>query len=112
MKIPFEDFKTALGSVGVLEIAKERRRQIDNKGFNEERDDQYKDNELVKAAVCYASYGNLNDNQTADEILAYEWPWDDDWWKPTDRKHNLIKAGALIAAEIDRLSRLESEDAK
>jgi hypothetical protein len=35
------------------------------------------------------------------------WPWDYDWWKPSDDPiRNLTKAGALIAAEIDRLNRL------
>jgi hypothetical protein len=39
------------------------------------------------------------------------WPFDPSWWKPSnDRKANLIKAGALIAAEIDRLQRLETTD--
>lgn len=33
-----------------------------------------------------------------------EWPWDPSWWKPSpDVVSNLVKAGALIAAEIDRL---------
>lgn len=32
------------------------------------------------------------------------WPWDPSWWKPSpDPIRNLVKAGALIAAEIDRL---------
>lgn len=34
------------------------------------------------------------------------WPWDVSWWKPTpDVEGNLVKAGALIAAELDRLAR-------
>lgn len=31
-----------------------------------------------------------------------------DWWKPKDRRRNLVKAGALIVAEIERLDRLAS----
>jgi hypothetical protein len=33
-------------------------------------------------------------------------PWGESWWKPTpeDRVRELVKAGALIAAEIDRLA--------
>ena len=36
--------------------------------------------------------------------------WDDTWWKPTpdNRIKELIKAGALIAAEIDRLLAIEN----
>lgn len=34
------------------------------------------------------------------------WPWDVRWWKPSpDPERNLVKAGALIAAELDRLAR-------
>ena len=37
----------------------------------------------------------------------YLWPWRPSWWKPTpdDRVRELVKTGALIAAEIDRLRR-------
>jgi hypothetical protein len=33
------------------------------------------------------------------------WPWSQDWWKPTNPRRDLVKAGALIAAEIERLDR-------
>ncbi|GAG33310.1 unnamed protein product, partial [marine sediment metagenome] len=36
------------------------------------------------------------------------WPWDPSWWKPTDERRNLEKAGALIVAELERLDRLEA----
>jgi hypothetical protein len=29
----------------------------------------------------------------------------DEWWKPTNRRRDLVKAGALILAEIERLDR-------
>jgi hypothetical protein len=39
------------------------------------------------------------------------WPWDNKYWKPSeDKVRNLVKAGALIAAEIDRLQRLNNTD--
>ena len=39
------------------------------------------------------------------------WPWDESWFKPTpdDRIRELVKAGALILAEIDRLQRLKEQ---
>ena len=39
------------------------------------------------------------------------WPWALSQWKPTpdDRIRELTKAGALIAAEIDRLTELEEK---
>ena len=46
---------------------------------------------------------------TAKAILGFypdEWPWNITWWKPsTDPVRNLTKAGALIAAEIERIQR-------
>lgn len=33
------------------------------------------------------------------------WPFNQEWWKPTTARHNLVKAGALIAAEIERIDR-------
>ncbi|MEB3421767.1 hypothetical protein VK682_24660 [Salipiger manganoxidans] len=33
------------------------------------------------------------------------WPWDRKWWKPTTPRRDLVKAGALIVAEIERLDR-------
>ena len=33
------------------------------------------------------------------------WPWSLDWWKPKDPRRDLVRAGALIVAEIERLDR-------
>lgn len=33
------------------------------------------------------------------------WAWHSRWWKPKDRRCNLVRAGALIVAEIERLDR-------
>lgn len=86
---------------GATLIAEERQRQIAQEGWTAEHDDQWADGQLADAAGCYA----LEDNPNAD--IDAIWPWDAQWWKPKDRKRNLIRAGALIAAEIDRLQRAE-----
>jgi hypothetical protein len=88
---------------GVERIAAERKRQIDEEGFTAENDDKWDNDGLVMAAVCYAI--------TSDAIgfISEHWPWSWEWWKRSaSRIRELEKAGALIAAEIDRLSRLES----
>ena len=41
------------------------------------------------------------------EACPDDWPWSDKWWKPKDKIRDLVRAGALIAAEIDRLQRLK-----
>ena len=38
------------------------------------------------------------------QIPSY-WPWAPSWWKPRDKRSNLIRAGALILADIERLDR-------
>lgn len=82
---------------GIELIATERQRQIEGEGCSQEHDDEHAGGELADAAACYAMGRQLP-----------VWPWDIDWWKPTpnDRVRELVKAGALIAAEIDRLQRL------
>lgn len=39
------------------------------------------------------------------------WPWDREWWKPKDRRRNLVRAAALLIAEIERLDRAEDKEA-
>ncbi|UXS25627.1 hypothetical protein FY153_07155 [Agrobacterium tumefaciens] len=85
------------GSEGAKAIAAERRRQIEQEGWTPQRDDQYVNGELLQAAACYA----LHDGGVKD-IPPPAWPWSDKWWKPSGVQRDLEKAGALIAAEIDR----------
>lgn len=100
---------------GIELIAAERRRQVEWEGWTAEHDDTHSHGELADAAACYASIcGALVRGATADDFHvadnlgdALTWPWSDEDWKPTDDPiRNLVKAGALIAAEIDRLQRL------
>jgi hypothetical protein len=91
------------GLRGVALIAEERKRQIETLGYNPRQDDGYEHDELVRAAVAYASY--QRPGITLPDSL---WPWHLDWWKPRDQKANLVRAGALIAAELDRLLRAEA----
>jgi hypothetical protein len=92
---------------GIERIAAERKRQIEEEGWTAEHDFQWSKGELTKAAVCYLYPG--------DELMPKWkktfWPWDAGWWKPSpaNRVRDLEKAGALCAAEIDRLQRLEEK---
>lgn len=86
------------------DIAAERQRQIDAEGWTPEHDDEHTDGALAKAAACYAAPRMHADPRIATPI---GWPgdWDFKWWRPTDRRRDLVKAGALIVAEIERLDR-------
>ena len=100
---------------GVERIAAERKRQTEKESWTAKHDDQWDDGELAKAAACYAMtevtrklpIGNIK--VSVREML---WPFGWVYWKPTpdNRIRELEKAGALIAAEIDRLLRTEGQN--
>ncbi|MBC7282629.1 hypothetical protein [Hoeflea sp.] len=96
---------------GIESIAAERQRQIDEEGWTEEHDDEHATGEMAKAAACYAWIAAQSDSlRAAFDRPPPTWPgeWLEDWWKPTTRRRDLVKAGALIAAEIDRLDRIRA----
>lgn len=88
-------------------IVAERRRQIDGEGWSATHDDdEHDDGGLLGAAFCYVD--QVLRNKDTDALPGRSWPWNSSWWKPSaDPVRNLVKAGALIAAEIDRLQRTE-----
>lgn len=88
---------------GVDLIAQERQRQIEKEGWTAEHDKQHTADALAWAAISYS----LPPYCRGD--IPEVWPWDKQWWKPTpnDRIRELVKGGALIAAEIDRLQALK-----
>jgi len=92
---------------GVALIAAERRRQVEQEGWTPEHDDRHDGGELAEAAACYAApwFPPRPRDEGAPPIAPEGWPWGARWWKPGDRVRELTKAGALIAAEIDRLQR-------
>lgn len=88
---------------GVYLIVAERARQVTAEGWTPEHDDEHRFGELAIAAAWYARLGTdaaIDDDGEGWRSIA-------DWIKPTpgDRIRELVKAGALIAAEIDRLKR-------
>jgi hypothetical protein len=80
-------------------IFQERNRQIKEEGWTTEHDKEHSQEQLVQAAICYALPERF---RFLKELF---WAWDEKWWKPKDRIKDLVRAGALIAAEIDRLQR-------
>lgn len=94
---------------GIELIAVERQRQVDDEGWSAEHDADHDCGELAMAAVCYAAVKRVYKCIMIDGRWKYvdPWPFKPQWDKrhKDDRIRHLVKAGALIAAEIDRLKR-------
>lgn len=87
----------------LLDVFNERQRQINAEGWTPEHDDIHTVGELARAASCYAL---PNHTTHRNEHVTALWPWGSSWWKPSDDpRRNLVKAAALILAEIERLDR-------
>lgn len=84
------------------DVLAERTRQITHECATPIQDDGYTDSQLALAAATYVLAGLGWEEK---EIVGRYWPWDNRWWKPTTPRRNLVKAGALILAEIERLDR-------
>lgn len=92
---------------GVDLIAAERARQIAVEGWTPDHDDEHFHGELLAASDEYVRAAlRILTAEVEPERPPIGWPWHPSWWKPSeDPIRNLVKAGALIAAEIDRLQR-------
>lgn len=96
---------------GLEQIAAEQMRGPVISGWTPERAQYHDYRELTLAAAWYAlpeDYRRFFDGNDCNF-----WPFDWEWWKPgantrEGRIQELVKAGALIAAEIDRLQEQDS----
>lgn len=89
------------------DVVYERMRQCRVEGWTPMHDDEHTDGSLSVAAACYA-LAELNGKRPSALSPLYLWKftgWDESWWKPAGRRRNLVKAGALILAELERLDR-------
>jgi hypothetical protein len=121
-----------MDKTGAELIAAERQRQVDAEGWTPEHDDHHTKAELAWAATCYAApeaIVRVHVRRDPDGVgggVTWSEPWPTEytqnynrgepgyapWHRPAaDRVARLVKAGALIAAEIDRLQRAEKPEA-
>lgn len=107
-------------TTGIKLIEEERERQVSEEGYSRDHDDEHTEGNLALAAACYATPIPLYKTTPRGDYLN-PWPWSqrddkrigpDDGEAPHPSEHTteeridlLTKAGALIAAEIDRLLR-------
>lgn len=97
----------AASRTGIDLIGDERARQIDSEGWAPDHDDEHDASELAWAAVCYAAPSPVRVEIRPGED-GDPWPFAEGYDKraKSSRIRELVKAGALIAAEIDRRLRL------
>lgn len=95
---------------GVDMIAAERLRQIKKHGFDASHDDEHEHGELAEAAAAYINpVWPEGRDSFAKDGAPENWPFEAKWYRPgMIDMERLAKAGALIAAEIDRLLRVEA----
>ncbi len=91
-------------SESAKEVLAERQRQKEKEGWTEAHDDKHDFGELARAAACYAM--NAGQGIGSGATIPVGWPWSNKWWKPKTPRADLIRAGALILAEIERLDRI------
>lgn len=91
----------------VDEINYERARQVAVEGWTREHDDEHANGDMARAAACYALRAGQspNDHRHGAGYPPPYWPWAPRWWKPKDPRRDLIRAAALIVAEIERIDR-------
>ena len=104
----------------LIDVLAERRRQVEAEGFTTEHDDEHTDGDIARAAATYAMAGAMQTSYLRMHFLGEwanggfskvrsQWPdrWDWAWFKPTNPRRDLVKAAALILAEIERLDRAD-----
>ncbi len=111
----------------LIDVMNERLRQQDAEGWSAEHDDEHKDGSIALAGACYAMFASVSDSARASTELPGSlsvtgkpiagwaawleiWPWERRFWKPKDRRSDLVRAAALLLAEIERLDRAEARE--
>lgn len=98
----------------VRDVVAERRRQIVVEGWTAAHDDTHADGALSQAAAAYALVGSLSDEwrgrlfpSSWGTVIWAMWPgtWSRQWFKPKDRRRDLVRAAALVLADIERIDR-------
>ena len=101
------DLCSACAGVAIAqEITEERLRQVEVEGYSLAHDDAHRHGELAMAAAALASFSTYSDARRRGHRPLASPLWPAGWlFKPKDRRRDLIRAGALIVAEIERLDR-------
>lgn len=110
-------FRHSWFSQAAFDVTAERRRQVEVELYDYANDDSAVHGELTAAATCYIIAASISDAgrarvcgigmHTNNEHIRNLWPWPARFWKPKTRRRDLVRAAALIIAEIERMDRAE-----
>ncbi len=89
-------------TTAIRDVIAERYRQQSVEGWTPEHDDEHSGGEMALAASSYALYAHRKPIAPA---IPFNWPWEPVWFKQQGARRDLVKAGALILAEIERIDR-------
>jgi len=108
-------------SKAINDIIVERERQKSAEGWTPEHDDAHGRGQMANAAAAYAHLATLSpalyEAVAEDPVSAglktivcirRLWPWDSRWFKPKNPRRDLVRAAALIVAEIERIDRKDA----
>ena len=101
-------------SRALIDVVNERDRQISVEGWSAVHDDKHDKAEMARAAASYVmqyiaarTWFALSSQVRA--VIGWLWPWDAEWFKPSSSRRDLVKAAALLLAEIERDDRAASK---
>lgn len=109
-------------SAAVNDVLVERVRQLSEEGYDAAHDDEHAAGELAMAAACYAAPHRVYVKADYAAGVSFMDPWPSDWRKDKRpyidgairsnaskgepyRRELLVKAAALILAELERIDR-------
>lgn len=93
------------------DVLAERSRQVLEEGWDAAHDDSHGEGNMAVAAACYALVGTGADHYLSRGVAATLWGytgWAEGWFKPKTIRRNLVRAAALMIAEIERIDRAEA----
>lgn len=109
------ELKARAPTQAARDVLAERRRQIEEKGWTHDHDDEHVLGEIAALAAFYAVPDGVRDwdfsstgygDTLAEALLPNGWTTK----ASEDRRRDLVKAGALILAEIERLDRAAARE--
>lgn len=87
-----------------IDVLAERSGHVEREGWTPEHDDEHGAGEMAAAAAAYAFSAATSERYLHLDPIGL-FPWGKEYWKPKSPREDLVRAGSLILAEIERIDR-------